>query len=844
MTATAPIDATTVHSTVNSTVSSAVQAACRSIAPTWPLDRFIAVNPYWGWVDRPIEAVEGRLRQLCGSSLQMPRSFYRGAWQSKAFTLAHLAQAMAEASALEAPATVIAALDDAEAPHRALPLLSDLLDAKRALSREPAWRNVITHQVSQFCAAYFDTEQADWHPARTAGLYCGWRNAVAHDHGIALLMKAPDALQRSQLLPANAMDAITFTLEKLGVPADDLTDFLCVVLHRVNGWAAWCAYLRWQTRLEGSQYGDGADDAHIVEVLAIRLSWEYLLDDGLRTEKSTWKGWHALWRQCHLVSSPPLPDHNAWLHRALEIAYQQPLAEALARQPAKTPQHACSVQAVFCIDVRSEVFRRAFEGVAPDIQTKGFAGFFGLPISYTPLGTTATRPQLPGLLPASLQVTESCGCDVDDVALATTRRARFAAEKSWRPFQRLPGSAFTLVESLGLGYLGKLLKRSLPSVSAAPLPERAGKGAQPLARPSLQTDGDDATGQRTSLAQNVLHAMGMTTDFARIVLLAGHGSQSANNPHASGLDCGACCGQTGEVNARVLAALLNDAAVRHGLAERDVIIPETTHFLAALHNTTTDEVSLFDVDLAPASHADDLKQLRQALYEAGARTRAERAPSLGLGAFQDQPDRLLDAVKKRANDWAQTRPEWGLANNAALIVAPRSRTRAIDLAGRSFLHDYEWRSDTDGSILELIMTAPMVVAHWINMQYFASTVDNGRYGSGNKLLHNVVGGRIGVFEGNGGDLRIGLPLQSLHDGAHWIHTPLRLSVFIEAPRNGIEAVMKKHEVVRQLVCNRWLYLFRIDPQTNAVEAYLDGSWQTWITAPNLASAAQTFSKPF
>jgi uncharacterized protein YbcC (UPF0753/DUF2309 family) len=191
-------------------------------------------------------------------------------------------------------------------------------------------------------------------------------------------------------------------------------------------------------------------------------------------------------------------------------------------------------------------------------------------------------------------------------------------------------------------------------------------------------------------------------------------------------------------------------------------------------------------------------------------------------------------VKKRTNDWAQTRPEWGLANNAAFIVAPRSRSRAINLAGRSFLHDYDWRRDADGSILELIMTAPMVVTHWINMQYFASTVDNARYGSGNKVLHNVVGGRIGVFEGNGGDLRIGLPLQSLHDGERWVHTPLRLSVFIEAPQAGIEAVMKKHEVVRHLVDNRWLHLFRIDSQTNAVEAWSSGRWQTWVAAPDSA----------
>jgi uncharacterized protein YbcC (UPF0753/DUF2309 family) len=813
---------------VQSAVDSAVNAACRSIAPSWPLDRFIAVNPHWGWIDRPIEEVAARLKQLCGSSMQMPRSFYRDAWKSKAFQLEHLAQAMAEAGALESPAVVIAALDGAEETSTALPLPSDLLDAQRHLAREPAWRDTITHQISQFCAAYFDTEQADWHPARNTGLYGGWRDSVAHDHGISLLMNAPEVLRRSQSLPVDALQSITFVLDKLGVSADGLSDFLCAILHRINGWAAWCAYLRWQARLEGG------DDAHIVDLLAIRLSWEYLLDDGSRAEKSTWMRWRHAWQRQHIHSNNRAPDHTALLHRALEIAYQKPLAAALAQPSPGSTERTYSVQAVFCIDVRSEVFRRALEGVSPDLQTMGFAGFFGLPISYTPLGTTATRPQLPGLLAATLRVTDSCGCDDKDAALAKARRAGFAARKSWLPFQRLPGSAFTLVEAIGLGYLGKLVKRSLPSSSAAPPADHDDLGARHFARPTLVLNGDDALAQRASLAEQVLQAMSLRSGFARIVLLAGHGSQSANNPHAAGLDCGACCGQTGEVNARALAALLNEPALRQALAERHLAVPETTHFLAALHNTTTDEVELFDVDLVPASHADDLTRLRRALVEAGGKTRAERAPLLGLGHLSAQPDTLLQTVKKRTNDWAQTRPEWGLANNAAFIVAPRSRSRAINLAGRSFLHDYDWRRDADGSILELIMTAPMVVTHWINMQYFASTVDNARYGSGNKVLHNVVGGRIGVFEGNGGDLRIGLPLQSLHDGERWVHTPLRLSVFIEAPQAGIEAVMKKHEVVRHLVDNRWLHLFRIDSQTNAVEAWSSGRWQTWVAAPDSA----------
>ena len=191
-----------------------------------------------------------------------------------------------------------------------------------------------------------------------------------------------------------------------------------------------------------------------------------------------------------------------------------------------------------------------------------------------------------------------------------------------------------------------------------------------------------------------------------------------------------------------------------------------------------------------------------------------------------KPQALRRAVKKRANDWAQTRPEWGLANNAALIVAPRARSRGIDLKGRAFLHDYHHQREPDGSVLERIMTALMIVTHWINMQYHASTVDKQRFGSGNKVLHNVVGGRIGVFEGNGGDLRIGLPMQSIHDGKRFMHTPLRLSVFIEAPSAAINAVIAKHALVRQLLDHEWLYLFQIEPGQHQVSSYRDAGWRT------------------
>ena len=142
---------------------------------------------------------------------------------------------------------------------------------------------------------------------------------------------------------------------------------------------------------------------------------------------------------------------------------------------------------------------------------------------------------------------------------------------------------------------------------------------------------------------------------------------------------------------------------------RGIEIPTNTHFLGALHNTTTDAIEFFDLAKIPADLRGTLNELIGSCATASEQTRAERLPGLSSHSFVD--------LLQRARDWSEVRPEWGLAGNAAFVVAPRSVTKNANLDAHAFLHSYDYTQDTKGSVLETIMTAPMIVAHWINMQY-------------------------------------------------------------------------------------------------------------------------------
>ena len=799
-------------------LKAAVERASASIAPTWPLDRFIAVNPFWARTGAPLPQVAGDLAALSGARLLMPRQWYADEWRAGRIRSEHLREAIVESGADVTEDDILASFWIGEPISSRRPLVVDVLEALRRREHEHSWREFVMERISRFCASYFDGGQALIGGVHEGGLYASWRAQAQADPMPNLFMELAGYRSTLRSLPGTADEMIVRACTDLGVPVDQRERYFSALLLDVNGWASWCAYLRWTARLEGG------DDDHIRELLTIRLAWEWILlrssDEEITVDwRFAMASWSAIDRAAQLARS------DDWiLQRAAEIALLSQLRPKLLQGFAAARPATPKLQAAFCLDVRSEVFRRALEAQGAEIQTLGVAGFFGLPIEYAQLAADDARPQLPGLMAPKYRVTDT-GVPA---GLEKKRRARLDASNAWKAFKSSSLSSFAFVDAMGLFFARNLYRDAFSGTphrsdhhDGAGLTDGEDKTRMP--RITSRVDDQPLSAQeRCQLAETFLRTIGLTKDFARIVLLVGHGAETKNNAHGAGLDCGACCGQPGDVNARAAAALFNDEAVRAALGARGIHVPPSTQFVGALHNTTTDEVTLFG-EAASAAHQAELADVRDVLERAGFVTRRARAPRLGLGDLSDA--KLRAAVVRRATNWAEVRPEWGLAGNATFIVAPRERTRHADLEGRAFLHDYRFDDDKENTILEAIMTGPVLVAHWINFQYYASTVDNARYGCGDKTLHNIVGGHLGVFEGNGGDLRIGLSLQSLHDGERWVHAPLRLAVFIEAPRAALDQVLEKHAKLRELVDNEWLHLFQLDVAERGVFVRRHGGWK-------------------
>ena len=585
-------------SLLSETVQAAVDRAGRRIAPLWSLRNFVAVNPYMGMSEQPFEVTAQLLGRRAGARMTAPRAFYAEAIRKGRITDADLDAALAEKGALSgAPQTVedLKAFTLSHAPDVDFDTVPTVADVAGQVTGKN-WPDFVTESISVWAGAYFDQGQSYWKsPWADLPPYAAWRAEAELD-------RTPEVRGLSGFreviatLPDDPQQTIEQALALLQVPVDGVDTYLHRLLLTINGWASYARYQLWEAELHDST------DNTLTGLLAIRLAWEVALFRAFE-DRDVASAWH---HQKSALTVTELDDDaqaalagDLLLQLAFEKAYQRQLFERVADADPTTSPDRPQVQAAFCIDVRSEVYRRALEATGDDVETIGFAGFFGFPIEYVRLGETHGGAQCPALITPQFVITETVGgaSETDVQETIDQRHMKQWITKAWRMFKFGAVSCFGFVGPVGLAYVKNLVQDTFGIGRPVPHPASFGLDDDTYAQltPSIEpgTLGERIIGmtpdQQLDVAEGVLKAMSLTDNFARIVVLAGHGSSTVNNPYASGLDCGACGGHSGEANARVAAQVLNNPTIRAGLHERGITIPEDTVFVAAHHDTTTDE---------------------------------------------------------------------------------------------------------------------------------------------------------------------------------------------------------------------------------------------------------------
>lgn len=755
-----------------------IAEASKVIGKTWPLYTFVASNPLSGYENTSFqEAVRAAKKHFNANAFPVAE-LYRQAWEKGDIDKSILISLLKENKLNESPELYLKLMGSQSQ--------SEVLNDTQKLDRI----------MAKWLASFMDEGLAEWEmPFKSEGFYTAWRLLAVYDSelGKTLLKEIPktstEALQ--QLLKDHAENHL-----------------VNIFTHHLAALPGWTGYINHRTQSNSDWQLEYP--ISLMDYLAVRL-------------------WTA-----QKLNLPFLPVNNndildtmvpniqyIWL-KAWEQSWQNKLVKTLENQSISNKSYAKRMlpeaQLVFCIDTRSELIRRHVESKG-NYETFGYAGFFGIAMDYESLNDGIIRKSCPPIVSSAYTVSETAQFNKDEqfsVYKNNIETSHFAEYFLKRMKNMLP-SAFGYVEGSGLFYGLSLIGRTLlPRQLYNANNQKASKTEMMCQLDINKVNKEDilpigiSLEEKVGIVKSAFDLMGWK-QFAPLIIFAGHGSHSANNPFGSSLDCGACAASPGRHNARMLAKLANLPDVRKVLAgTHNIIIPENTIFIGAEHNTTTDDIVLFDSEI-PESHKTLVLTLKTNLLKAQKTATQDRLGSKGNS---------VASAQQKANDWGETRPEWGLAKNAGFIVGPRNLTQNTNLGSRCFLHSYDWEMDNEGKALEGIMQGPMVVTQWINNHYYFATVDNNTYGGGSKITHNITG-KFGVVQGNGGDLKMGLPLQSLFgsDDAMY-HQPLRLSVVIQAPITRVSEILVRNENLKTLLDNEWIYLMVMDPtQKNQIVRY-------------------------
>ena len=735
----------------------------------------------------------------------------------------------------------------------------------------------------RYCAAFLDQGISHWPlPDRGAGFYRCFLTLYSRPGG------PPDAwlgglrAEAERLLSGNVapLDSARESLDLLGVPEAEWDAYLSAALLALRGWGGIIRHVEERPDRVAHPVPAGS----LAEFAAVRLLLDRLaaahaaqtelgysgplagLRDELRRRlpagapPTAAQRAFPLFQLAQLLGWAPDELHRLepadWSHllaevegfhgverrRVFHLAYERRFrvqtldALALHRPQPFPPGFRPRFQVFTCIDEREESFRRHLEEVAPDGETFGAPGFYGVAMYYRGAAEAHYVPLCPIVVVPGHWVEEQVPDDHRPAYRQRAKARRAVGAATHRLHLGTRSFAAGAVLSAGVGALA-----AVPLVARVLFPRLAARVKRwfgevvhtpPKTRLKLERaadppspDGDHlgyTLAEMTTIAEGQLRSVGLTRNFARLVVILGHGSHSMNNPHESAHDCGACGGAVGGPNGRAVAQILNDPRVRAGLAERGLVIPADTVFVGGLHNTCNEYVKLADKDRIPGSHLEVFHEAEAAIEEALARNAHERARRFESAPLAITPAAARQHMDARAEDLAQVRPEWGHATNAITIVGRRSRTRGLFLDRRAFMNSYDpTQDDADGTILGRILGAAVPVCAGISLEYYFCHVDPAGYGCGTKLPHNITS-LLGVMDGAASDLRTGLPWQMVE-----IHEPVRNLFVVETRPEVMLRIMARNPVIDVHVRNGWVQMAVQDPDTGAIRVYRDGAFEPY-----------------
>jgi hypothetical protein len=474
---------------------------------------------------------------------------------------------------------------------------------------------------------------------------------------------------------------------------------------------------------------------------------------------------------------------------------------------------------IFCIDERECSIRRHLEYVQPQCETMGCPGFFGVEFFFHPANgkfheKLCPAPVTPKYL---IREIESKGVRGHEILFSKKANTIFRG--------------FLITLSLGFwAAIQMVLDIFRPKMSAAISDAFAHMNLTStlqieVSSPIVVENGLQVGFTVTEMAdrvENLLRGIGLSQNFPHIVYAVAHGSSSANNPHHGAHDCGACSGRPGSVNSRVLAFMANHYEVRNILKSRGLIIPEKTQFIGALHDTASDEMAFYDLEILSKEnklkHNLNVLNFEEAL-DLNAKERSRRFASIKTNKHIKH---VRKSIQKRSVSYFEPRPELGHGTNALCFVGHRQLTKGLFLDRRAFMNSYDYRTDPKGERLLGVMKPLPIVCGGINLEYYFSRVDNYKMGAGTKLPHNVMG-LIGVANSSDGDLRPGLPLQMIE-----VHDPVRLMLIVEHFPEVVLKTIQSSPDYYEWFKNGWVLITAIHPESNQLYFFKNDHFYPYI----------------